>query len=39
MSFMIKNDGVLDKYNDIWNKIKKDLNINFTACLLMMKNR
>ena len=29
MSFMIKNDDVLDKYNEIWNKIKKTLNIKF----------
>ena len=27
MSFLIKNDSVLDKYNGIWNKIKKTLNI------------
>ena len=29
MSSMIKNDDVLDKYNKIWNKIKKTLNIKF----------
>ena len=29
MSFMIKNDDVLDKYNEIWNKIEKTLNIKF----------
>ena len=29
MSFMIKDDSVLDKYNEIWNKIKKTLNIKF----------
>ena len=29
MSFMIKNDDVLDKYNEIWNKIKNTLNIKF----------
>ena len=29
MSFMIKNDDVLDKYNEIWNKIKKTLNTKF----------
>ena len=29
MSFMIKNDDVLDKYNEIWNKIKKTLNVKF----------
>ena len=27
MSFVIKDDDVLDKYNKIWNKVKKDLNI------------
>ena len=29
MSFMIKNEDVLDKYNEIWNKIEKTLNIKF----------
>ena len=29
MSFMIKNDDVLDKYNEIWDKIKNKLNIKF----------
>ena len=29
MSFLIKDDDVSDKYNEIWNKIKKTLNINF----------
>ena len=27
VSFMIKNDDVLNKYNEIWNKIKDTLNI------------
>ena len=26
-SFVIKDDDVLDKYNEIWDKIKMDLNI------------
>ena len=26
---MIKDDSVLDKYNETWNKIKKTLNIKF----------
>ena len=26
---MIKNDDVLDKYNEIWHKIKEKLNIKF----------
>ena len=29
MSFMIKNDDVLDKHNEIWNKIKNKSNIKF----------
>ena len=29
MSFMIEDDSVLVKYNEIWNKLKKILNINF----------
>ena len=31
MSFTIKDDDVLDKYNEILNKIKKDLNIKFQS--------
>ena len=29
MYFMIKNDDVLDKYNETWNNIKNTLNIKF----------
>ena len=29
MSFAIKNDDVLDKYNEIWDKIKKTLSNKF----------
>ena len=29
MSFMVKNDDVLDKYNESWDKIKNKLNIKF----------
>ena len=29
MCFIIKDDSVLDKYNEIWNKIKEKLNIKF----------
>ena len=29
MSFVIKEDDVLDKYNEIWDKIKETLNIKF----------
>ena len=29
MSFVIKDDDVLDKYNEIWDKIKDTLSIRF----------
>ena len=29
MSFMVKNINVLNKYNEIWDKIKEKLNIKF----------
>ena len=29
MSFMVKDNNVLDKYNEIWNKIKEKLSIKF----------
>ena len=29
MSFVIKDDYVLDKYNEIWDKIKEILSIKF----------
>ena len=29
MSFVIKDDDVLDQYNGIWDEIKKTLNIKF----------
>ena len=29
MSFVLKDDDVLDKYNEIWDKIKNALNIKF----------
>ena len=29
MSFVIKDDDVLDKYNEIWDKIKGKLNLKF----------
>ena len=31
MSFIIKDDSVLDKYNEIWNNIKMTLNIKFRS--------
>ena len=33
-SFLIKDDDVLDKYNKIWNKIKKALNVKFHSMLV-----
>ena len=27
--FVIKNDDVLDKYNELWNKVKEALNFKF----------
>ena len=29
MSFMVKDDNVLDKYNKTWDKIKEKVNIKF----------
>ena len=29
MSFMVKDDDVLDKYNELWDKIKEKLNMKF----------
>ena len=37
MSFMIKDDEMLNKYNEIWDYIKEKLNINFIASLFMIK--
>ena len=34
MSFVIKDDDVLDKYNEIWDKIKEKLNIRFHSTLV-----
>ena len=31
MSFVIKDDMCLNKYNEIWDKIKKTLNIKFCS--------
>ena len=38
MSFVIKDDDVLDKYNEIWDKIKEILSTKFHRCLFNMKN-
>ena len=29
MTFLIKDENVLDKYNEIWDKIKEKLSIKF----------
>ena len=34
MSFIIKNDNLLDKYNEIWGKTKETLNIKFHTVLV-----
>ena len=31
MSFIVKDDSVLFKYNEIWSKIKKTLNTKFNS--------
>ena len=33
MSFLIKDDMYLNKYNEIWDKVKKTLNIKFHSML------
>ena len=38
MSFMVKNDNMLDKYNEIWGKTKEKLSIKFHSMPVMMKN-
>ena len=37
MSFMIKDDNVLVKYNGIWNKVKNTLSIKFHRMLVYAK--
>ena len=34
MSFVIKDDDVLDKHNEIWDKIKNTLSIKFHSLLV-----
>ena len=34
MSFVIKDDDVLDKHNEIWDKIKNTLSIKFRSLLV-----
>ena len=38
MSFEIKNDDELNKYNEIWNKVKKTVNIKFYSIPVYDKN-
>ena len=38
MSFMVKNDNMQDKYNEIWGKTKEKLSIKFHSMPVMMKN-
>ena len=38
MSFVIKDDSFLEKYNKIWSKIENTLNIKFQNMPFMMKN-
>ena len=39
MSFMVKDDNVLDKYNKIWDKIKEKVNIKFHSMPLYDKHQ
>ena len=34
ISLKIENDNILDKYNEIWNKTRKALNIKFHSQLV-----
>ena len=38
MSFFIRDDEVLDKYNKFWDVIKNKWILNFIASLFMIKN-
>ena len=38
MSFLTKDNSVLDKYNEIWNKMKNILNIKFQSIPVYDKN-
>ena len=37
-SFVIKDDDVLDKYNEIWDEIKETLSIKFQSMLVYDEN-
>ena len=34
MSFIVKDNDALDKYNEIWDKINKKFNIKFHSTLV-----
>ena len=38
MSFFVRDDSMLNKYNKIWDKIKEKLTLNFIANLFTIKN-
>ena len=38
MSFVNKDDDMLDKYNEIWDKIKNTLNIKFHSLFFFNEN-
>ena len=38
MSFLIKNDELLEKYNEIWEKIKNSFKKEFDSESVTMKN-
>ena len=38
MSFLIKNEKLLEKYNEIWNKVSNTIKKGFDSELFTMKN-
>ena len=37
MYFLIEDDDLLEKYNNIWNKVSADMKNNFIASLFIIK--
>ena len=37
MYFLIEDDDLLEKYNNIWNKVSADMKKNFIANLFIIK--
>ena len=37
MYFLIEDDDLLEKYNNIWNKVSADMKKNFIASLFIIK--